>query len=402
MTEHARALTLDTDDRWWRLPAAQQPTWRRHPAYQRTTTALAGAAPLVSPAELHALRRSLADVAVGRAQVMQLGDCAESFFDCTLGVTLEKLGVLDVLAGRFSAVSDLPTVRIGRLGGQFAKPRSSDHERVGDVELPVFRGHLVNSEMPTPAARQHDPRRMLWAYQASAKVLDWVRSRRARGADELGPWASHEALVLDYEGALVRRAESGGESFLASTHLPWIGERTRQVDAAHVALLSQVVNPVGCKIGPTMDPDTLVRLCERLDPERVPGRLVLIARIGHEKVADVLPPLVRAVRAAGHPVVWLCDPMHGNTIRSSSGVKTRVLEHVLREAVSFRDIVATEGMHPGGLHLEVAATEVAECLGGPIGDDADLEALSWTLCDPRLSPQQARLLVDGWARGSVT
>ena len=402
MPEPARSLPMPAADDWRYLPAAQQPSWWRHPAHDRTVDVLHGAPALVDPAELHTLRSALAAVAGGAAQVMQLGDCAESFFECTLGVTLEKLGVLDQLANRFSAVADLPTVRIGRMGGQFAKPRSADREQVDGVELPVFRGHLVNSELPTPAARQHDPRRMLWAYQASAKVLEWTRSRRGSAvAAHLGPWASHEALVLDYEGALLRRDEPTGELFLGSTHLPWIGERTRQLDAAHVAMLATVGNPVGCKIGPTADPETVVRLCELLDPQRTPGRLVLITRIGHDKVADVLPPLVRAVRRAGHPVVWLCDPMHGNTVRSARGVKTRFLADMLREAVLFRSVVQDEGSHPGGLHLEVAANEVAECMGGPVHDETDMHAPSWSLCDPRLSPQQARLLVDGWARGTI-
>lgn len=402
MPEPARSLPRPAADDWRYLPAVQQPAWWRHPAHGRTVDVLAGAPALVAPDELRALRGSLAEVARGRAQVMQLGDCAESFFECTLGVTVEKLGVLDQLADRFSAVSDLPTVRIGRMGGQFAKPRSADRERVGDVELPVFRGHLVNSELPTPAARQHDPRRMLWAYQASSKVHGWVRPRRHSAATaDLGPWTSHEALVLDYEGALLRRDELTGERFLGSTHLPWIGERTRQLDGAHVAMLATVSNPIGCKIGPTVDPETVVRLCELLDPQRTPGRLVLIARLGHSKVTEVLPPLVRAVRESGHPVVWLCDPMHGNTVRSSLGVKTRFLADVLREAVLFRSVLQDEGQHPGGLHLEVAANEVAECLGGPVHDEADMHAPSWSLCDPRFSPQQARLLVDGWARGTV-
>lgn len=401
MPQHARpdirALLGDEDD----LPAAQQPRWRHHPAYARTRDLLAAAAGLVSPQEVHTLRQSLREVATGGARVLQLGDCAESFFECTPMLTLEKLAVLDQLAEQLTTGSGLPTVRIGRMGGQFAKPRSQDVERVGELELPVFRGHMVNSEIPTAGAREHDPRRMLWAYQASAKVLGWVAARRG-GTDagpRTGPWASHEALVIDYERALVRRDSDTGEPFLASTHLPWIGERTRQLDGAHVGLLSRVANPVACKLGPTADPATVVRLCAELDPHRTPGRLVFITRLGHDAVTRVLPPLLRAVRRAGHPVVWLCDPMHGNTVRLANGVKTRFLAHMTTETLLFRDIVTGAGLHAGGLHLEVAAAEVAECVGGPVATEHDVAAAYGSLCDPRLGPSQARLLIEAWHSG---
>ena len=354
---------------WESVPAEQQPQWAGHPAYHRTRHVLGAADPLVLPGELDAVRFALGAVAAGQATLLQLGDCAESFYECTPAHTAEKLDVLDRLAEALEGLLGHEVVRVGRIGGQFAKPRSQPTERRGDVEIPSFRGHLVNSEVPTLAARQHDPRRMLWAYEASGKVLRLVGAHREQRVPTAtasgppawtGPWSSHEALVIDYERCLVRVDEATGLEYLASTHLPWIGVRTNQPDYAHVRLLATVTNPVGCKIGPSTAPETVVRLCELLDPDREPGRLILIARMGQAAVRDALPPLVRAVREAGHPVVWLSDPMHGNTVAAASGVKTRHLRDIVTEAVAFREILTAEGLHPGGLHLEVAASDLAD------------------------------------------
>lgn len=396
----AQSLFEEAAAEWLNLPAAQQPEWRHHRAYQRSQLAMRAAAPLVTGGELDELRRCLARVAVGEAQVMQVGDCAESFFECTHAHTHAKLETLNLLGDRFQRHTGRPVVRIGRIGGQFAKPRSQPTERHGDLELPSFRGHLVNSEVPTRAARHADPRRMLWAYQASARVLAWVNAHREVRAEltgasvASGPWSSHEALIVDYEAGLTRTDTETGERLLTSTHFPWIGERTRQPDSAHVRLLAAVTNPVGCKVGPTASIAEVLELCTLLDPERTPGRLVLIARMGHNRVAEALPDLVDAVHRAGHPVVWLCDPMHGNTVRAPGGTKTRYLSDVIAEARQFQRVLERQGRHPGGLHLEVAADDVTECIGGAIDSPALLATRYTSLCDPRLNPEQAIELVD--------
>jgi 3-deoxy-7-phosphoheptulonate synthase len=384
------------------LPAEQQPRWADHPELARVRRQLAGSPPLAGFGEIRAARRALAAVARGTAMLVQAGDCAESFHECTPSASRAKIETIDRLAARLAAAAGRDVVRIGRLGGQFAKPRSQPTETCAGRELPVFRGHMVNSEVPSRGARQPDPRRMLWAYQASGRVLEAVREYRARlgAAGRSGPWASHEALVLDYESPLVREDPGTGQAYLTSTHLPWIGERTRQPDHAHVDLLASVDNPVACKIGPSADPDTVARLCALLDPGREPGRLTLIVRLGHDAVETVLPGIVRAVRAGGHPVVWVSDPMHGNTLKTADGVKTRYLRHIEAELRAVRDVLRRHGEHPGGVHLEVAAGEVTECVGGAVATEDDLDAHYTTLCDPRLSPAQAGALLDGWLETS--
>jgi 3-deoxy-7-phosphoheptulonate synthase len=397
-----KAATGEYDaEPWDQVQAGQQPAWHRHPARARCRQSLLAAPPIVSPAELTALRRSLAAVAAGEARVIQAGDCAESFYECTDQHVQAKIGTLDLLADQLAQHTGQPVVRVGRIGGQFAKPRSQPTERHAGVEIPVFRGHMVNSEVPRRAARVAEPRRMLWAYEASVRVLDTLRAHRearaCRREPGSGPWSSHEALVLDYESALVR-TNAGGTTFLGSTHLPWVGERTRQPGSAHLRLLSTSSNPVGCKIGPSCTFDELVRLCATLDPERTPGRLVLIPRLGHNRVTDVLTSLVAAVRRAGHPAIWLCDPMHGNTTRTASGVKTRRLGDIVAETRAFTEVLLRQGQHLGGLHLEVAADNVTECVdnGGVTVDT--LARRYTTLCDPRLNPPQALELIDVFNR----
>ncbi|MDR7301962.1 3-deoxy-7-phosphoheptulonate synthase [Haloactinomyces albus] len=384
---------------WENLPAEQQPTWRGHPGWSAATTRLAGEQPLVTLSEAEALRARLSRVEAGREQLLQIGDCAENFGECTAPHMAEKLATLDSLSDALRQRTALDVVRVGRFGGQFAKPRSSDTEWHEGVELPVFRGHLVNSETPTAAARHHDPRRMVWAYEASAKTMEWLRQHRHR-RDSLvpdGPWSSHEALVMDYESNLVRTDSATGVRYLGSTHLPWIGERTRQPDAAQVRLLAAVANPIGCKIGPSATPADVVRLCEVLDPDRLPGRLTMICRMGRDAVEQTLPPVVDAVNESGHRVVWLVDPMHGNTTKTADGVKTRYLDDISTEALAAKAVLRTHGSHPAGLHLEVAADEVTECVGGPIEGEQDLYRHYTTLCDPRLNPEQAHLLLEQWA-----
>ncbi|ORT61439.1 FkbO/Hyg5 family chorismatase [Streptomyces sp. CB03238] len=382
---------------WEHLPAAQQPEWRDHPAYERVKATLVAAPPVVLPGEVRQLRDRLAEVAAGEAHVLQIGDCAESFYESTPHHTRAKIETLDALAERLGDHTGRGVVRIGRIGGQYAKPRSTPFEVVDGVELPVFRGHMVNAEGNSAEARRHDPVRMLWAYHFSDEVQQALRSHRdatALRSVHPGPWSSHDALVLDYIGALVRLDEATGDQFLGSTHYPWVGERTGDPGQAHVALLGQVINPVACKIGPRSTPDSVLALCRALDPHREPGRLTLIVRMGRDAVGTLLPPVVRAVRDAGHLVVWLCDPMHGNTVKLPSGTKVRYLDHLVDEAVRFRDIVRAHGQHPGGLHLETAAEDVTECIGGPVLGADDVDRHYTTLCDPRLNAEQAAHLID--------
>lgn len=387
---------------WHDTPAEQQPQWRANPELPRVRSKLTSADPLVTPGELAALRRSLAAVARGDALLLQAGDCAESLDECTDRHVFAKVEALNVLADHAESRTRLPVTRVGRMGGQFAKPRSRPVDQHQGMELPAFRGHLINSELPTREARHPDPLRMLWAYEASARVhrrLTRIRERAGReclGPLGGGPWSSHEALVLDYEGCLMRVDPETDRGFLASAHLPWIGERTRAPDGAHVRMLVRADNPVGCKIGPTAAPEDVVRLCAVLDPDRTPGRLTLIARMGRGLVEEVLPPIAAAVRRNGHPVVWLCDPMHGNTRRTDGGVKTRHLADIVAEANGFRRVLERQRLHPGGLHLEVAEGDVTECVGGLVGPDQVPGERYMTLCDPRLNLDQAFQLLEAY------
>jgi 3-deoxy-7-phosphoheptulonate synthase len=395
------ASTLDTTEPAPVLVPAQQPQWSAHPAYEPVRTALRDAAAMVTLADLDGLRQSLASVAMGNARLLQAGDCAESFYECTPERTDAKLTVLERVADCWELLGGLAVVRIGRIGGQFAKPRSSETERFKERDIPAFRGHLINSELPTLSARQHDPRRMLWAYEASARVLERLAERRKSHAPlagflERGPWSSHEALVLDYEMCMLREDPASGTAYLASTHLPWVGLRTHQPHLPHVQLLARVANPVGCKIGPETSPETTLQLCAALDPDRVPGRLVLIVRMGAGRIEEALPDLVAAVRKAGHPVVWLSDPMHGNTVLTPTGHKTRHLSQIEAEVRAFGRVIERAGMPAGGLHLEMAATDVTECVGGPVRSEADVPTRYLSLCDPRLNPEQAVRVLSAW------
>lgn len=379
---------------WRRLPAEQQPDWEDADLLRRVSDELAELRPLVAADEIDTLRSLLAEVAVGAAQVIQAGDCAEDPAESTSGHIARKTGLLDALAGAMKMRSHKPVVRVGRIGGQFAKPRSKATECVGGVEIPVYRGHMVNSPQPDPEQRRPDPKRLLLGYWAASTVLDILRPRHGMGTSwvEAPVWTSHEALLLDYEVPMVRQTPDG-RLMLSSTHWPWIGDRTRQVDGAHVALLAAVSNPVACKVGPSMSVGELLELCERLDPAREPGRLTLIARMGADRVADKLPALVEAVHAGGWPVIWLCDPMHGNTISASNGRKTRLVPTVIREIEAFHAVLTEAGVLAGGLHLEVTPDQVVECL-----EENQLGAteLYTSFCDPRLNPQQAVAVVSAW------
>ncbi|MEU3771908.1 3-deoxy-7-phosphoheptulonate synthase [Streptomyces sp. NPDC032472] len=388
----ARADRHDDVERWKYLPTAQQPNWSRPAERDLACRTLSDAPALVSPAELSALKEQLARVARGEARILQAGDCAESFAEYTPAHIAAKAGAVGALAERMGQGSGLDVVAIGRTAGQFAKPRSDSFEEVGGLRLPVFRGHLVNGEGATPAERRNAPERMLRAYELSAAASAQLAAGAPAGGHRI--WTSHEALVMDYEVPLVRYHDTEGQWFLGSTHFPWIGERTRDVRGAHVRLLSSLANPLACKVGPTASPEEVLELCRLLDPEREPGRLTLIARMGHRTVEDRLPAVVRAVKDAGHPVVWISDPMHGNTVKTAGGAKTRYVAQVAAEAQAFVRVLRGQGLTPGGLHLEAAADAVTECVGADVADEQGLGRRYTTLCDPRLNPVQAKEVVD--------
>ncbi|MCD0484550.1 3-deoxy-7-phosphoheptulonate synthase [Streptacidiphilus sp. ASG 303] len=378
------------------LPARQQPQWEDLDLLAEVTFDLADRPGLVTAGEAAELRGLLAGVAAGRFHVVQAGDCAEDPAECGPGHVARKAALLEALAGVMSMNTLLPTLRVGRMAGQFAKPRSRPTELVDGVELPVYRGHMVNGPEPDARLRRPDPRRLLSGYEAAGRAVEALRSRTALQPPALATpvWTSHEALLLDYEVPLVRSDDSG-RRYLASTHWPWIGYRTNQVDGAHVALLASVANPVASKVGPGTATGDLLALCERLDPDREPGRLTLIARMGADAVAGRLPAMAAAVRDAGHPVVWLSDPMHGNTVGGPGGLKTRLVETVVREVREFQDAIGDAGAVAGGLHLETTPDDVSEC----VHDGRSVESLGdryTSLCDPRLNPAQALEVAAAW------
>ena len=425
---------------WRDLPAEQQPDWPDEAALEQAVKQLSALPPLVFAGEARALTSALAEVAQGRAFLLQAGDCAESFHDFSADNIRDKLRVILQMAVVLTYGGGVPVIKLGRMAGQFAKPRSSPTERIGDLELPSFRGHIVNDDAPTPEARTPDPQRLVAAYHQSASTLNLVRAfvkggfadlsqvhvwnqqfvasssegqryeqiaseidralrfMRACGiqlADEAALqqvdfWTSHEALLLGYEEALTRRDSLTGDWYDCSAHLLWVGERTRDPDGAHVSFLSGVCNPVAAKIGPSATPDEVLELCERLNPSRRPGRLTFISRMGAARVEETLPPLLGAVRDSGHPVVWACDPMHANTFTSARGRKTRHFEDVMTEIGGFFAAHAAEGTRPGGIHVELTGDDVTECLGGAEEIQEDHLNLRYTTtCDPRLNARQS-------------
>ena len=379
------------------LPARQQPEWAAGSAVEDVRQVLHERPGLIEPGSEQVLLRGLAEVAAGRAFVLQAGDCAEDPDESSPDHVERKSSLIDLLALTVQLNTGLPVLRVGRMGGQFGKPRSSAMEKVNGLELPAYRGHMVNSPEPDPYSRRPRTDRMLDAYDASSEVVDNLRPRDPDSPALVDStiWTSHEALVLDYELPMTRR-DPDGRLLITSTHWPWIGERTRQVDGAHVSLLSRVVNPVACKVGPTATPQELVELCAKLDPDRVPGRLTLIARIGASKVGGLLPGLVGAVREAGHPVIWLTDPMHANTVTTPAGLKTRFVDTIVREAVDFQHAVRCAGGVAGGLHLETAIDPVTECVQNADEVQTVRADTYSSLLDPRLNPTQALAVVSAW------
>ncbi len=379
----------------YEFPADQQPTWPASKEIHRVREQLSVLPPLIEAEDVSVLQGHLARVAAGQVQVVQAGDCAEDWAECTPGAVARKAGLLDILAGVIRMTTHKPVLRVGRIAGQFGKPRSKPFETVGGVELPVYRGHMVNDPEPAPELRKPNPQRLLtgyWAARSAIQHLGWLGAGVAR--PDAPVWTSHEALLLDYEIPMVRR-RTDGRLMLTSTHWPWIGERTRSLEGAHVNLLANVMNPVSCKVGPTMTVEQITGLCERLDPDREPGRLTLISRMGVDNVEQRLPALVRAVRDAGHPVIWLTDPMHGNTLNSPDGLKTRLVDSIIREMTSFQDVVSANGGVAGGLHLETTPDEVTECAHNQMRIH-EVGTKYTSLCDPRLNPGQAISVVSAW------
>jgi 3-deoxy-7-phosphoheptulonate synthase len=417
-------------------PAAQQPSWSEADA-KPMRTVLESVPPVTVPSEIRQLQDLLAQVARGEAFLLQGGDCAETFVDNTEPHIRGNIRTLLQMAVVLTYGASLPVVKVARIAGQYAKPRSADIDALG---LTSYRGDMINGFPPDPAAREHDPSRLVRAYANASAAMNLVRALTSSGlaalqgvhdwnrefvrtspagaryeamASEIDRglkfmsacgvndrnlqtaeiYASHEALVLDYERAMLRLSEDDeGRPALydQSAHYLWVGERTRQLDGAHIAFADVIANPIGVKIGPTMTPELAVEYVERLDPKNKPGRLTLVSRLGNSKVRDLLPPIIEKVQATGHQVIWQCDPMHGNTHESSTGYKTRHFDRIVDEVQGFFEVHRALGTHPGGIHVEITGEDVTECLGGAQDiSDSDLAGRYETACDPRLNTQQS-------------
>ncbi|HEX6916538.1 MAG TPA: 3-deoxy-7-phosphoheptulonate synthase class II [Phycicoccus sp.] len=418
------------------LPAAQQPAWPDPEALAEAVSTLAGYPPLVFAGECDVLRDRMAAVSRGEAFVLQGGDCAETFASATADNIRDRVKTILQMAAVLTYGASMPVVKVGRMAGQYAKPRSSDHETREGVTLPAYRGDMVNDFEFTPQSRTPDPGRLVQAYHRSSATLNLVRAfttggfadlrhvhdwnkgfvanaanvryeRLARDIDKAMRFmqacgadfeamrtteffSAHEALVLDYERPLTRVDSRTGDLYDTSGHFIWVGERTRDLDGAHVDFVSRVKNPVGVKVSADASVDDLLRLVDVIDPERSPGRLTFITRMGAGRVREALPAIVEKVTASGAQVSWVCDPMHGNTFSSASGFKTRDFEDVVEEVRGFFEVHRGLGTHPGGIHVELTGNDVTECIGGSEKIlDADLGTRYESVCDPRLNHQQS-------------
>ncbi len=429
-----------TKDSWRGKPILQQPTYKDQNLLKKVEQKLSKYPPLVFAEEVESLKRSLADVTEGKAFLLQGGDCAESFSEFNADNIRDFFKVFLQMSVALTFAGGKPVVKVGRIAGQFAKPRSSDFEEVNGVKIPSYRGDIINSIEPTCEAREPDPYRMLSAYNQSAATLNLIRAFARGGYADLrkvNQWnldftkgskaneryqalvnditkalefmkaiginqdtmptlnqtvlyTSHEALLLNYEEALTRKDSLSGKYYDCSAHMLWIGDRTRQLDHAHVEFLKGVQNPIGVKAGPTTTVDDLLGLIDILNPNNEAGKLNVIVRMGADKLAEHFPKLLRAVKREGRNILWSCDPMHGNTIKTANNYKTRVFDNILKEVTSFMDIHAAEGTVAGGIHLEMTGKDVTECIGG--AQDITEENLSsryHTHCDPRLNASQA-------------
>jgi len=420
------------------LPAAQQPEWPDLEQVRQVRSLLEAVPPITVPMEIDRLADRLSEVARGEAFLLQGGDCAETFADNTEPHIRGNIRTLLQMAVVLTYGASVPVVKVGRIAGQYAKPRSNKTDALG---LPVYRGDIVNSLAATPEARVPDPSRLIRAYANAGATMNLVRALTGAGMADLSKvhdwnkdfvrtspageryealateidrgmrfmeacgvesyslhsteiFASHEALLLDYERTMLRMdtADAGENARLydLSAHFLWIGERTRQLDGAHIAFAELLSNPIGVKIGPTTTPEMAVEYVQRLDPHNTPGRLTLISRMGNGKIRDALPAIIEKVEASGHKVIWQCDPMHGNTHESSTGYKTRHFDRIVDEVQGFFEVHRRLGTHPGGIHIELTGEDVTECLGGAQEiSDADLAGRYETACDPRLNTQQS-------------
>ena len=429
-----------TPDGWKAFEAKHLPKYEDPAALAAAETTLASYPPLVFAGEARALQAELAEVCYGRGFLLQGGDCAESFAEFHPNNIRDTFRVLLQMAVVLTFASKQPVVKVGRMAGQFAKPRSAPTESQGGMELPSYFGDIINGIEFEPETRTNDPQRMIRAYSQAAATLNLLRAFAGGGYANLrqvhqwtldfvgrSPWAekfkdvadrigealdfmeacgvdpktvpqlqgtsfytSHEALLLQYEQALTRQDSLTGDWYDTSAHMLWIGDRTRFEGSAHVEYLRGVGNPIGMKCGPSLEPDALLKMLDTLNPGRVPGRMTLISRFGHDKVEAGLPRLVRAVQREGHPVVWSCDPMHGNVIKADSGYKTRPFERILAEVKGFFAVHRAEGTHAGGIHIEMTGQDVTECTGGAIAiTDERLADRYHTHCDPRLNAAQS-------------
>ncbi|WP_199529817.1 3-deoxy-7-phosphoheptulonate synthase class II [Pseudoalteromonas sp. bablab_jr010] len=426
-------------DSWRKLPILQQPEYPDQEALKSVEGQLKSAPPLVFAEETRSLYKQLEAVCEGRAFLLQGGDCAESFSDFNAANIRDTFKTLLQMAVVLTYGGKCPVVKIARMAGQYAKPRSSDYETIDGVSLPSYRGDIINSFEFTEQARVPDPQRLMTAYHHSAATLNLLRAFAQGGLADLhqvNRWnmgfvaanplkekyqqladriqdalefmevcgidstvapslketdlfTSHEALLLGYEEALTRRDHLSGDWYDCSAHFVWIGERTRQLDHAHIEFFKGIKNPIGVKVGPGMDPDELIKLIDAVNPDNIPGRLTLITRMGADVLPEKLPALVRKVQQEGRKVIWSSDPMHGNTEKASSGYKTRSFNNILREISQFFAVHKAEGSYPGGVHLEMTGQHVTECTGGAYGlSDEDLAQRYRTQCDPRLNADQ--------------
>ncbi|OCC22756.1 3-deoxy-7-phosphoheptulonate synthase [Croceicoccus estronivorus] len=429
-----------TPDGWKAFEAKHLPKYEDPAVLEAAEKTLATYPPLVFAGEARALQAELAEVCHGRGFLLQGGDCAESFAEFHPNNIRDTFRVLLQMAVVLTFASKQPVVKVGRMAGQFAKPRSAPTESQGEMELPSYFGDIINGIEFQPDSRMNDPQRMIRAYSQAAATLNLLRAFAGGGYANLrqvhqwtlefmgrSPWAekfkdiadrigealdfmeacgidpktvpqlqatsfytSHEALLLPYEEALTRQDSLTGEWYDTSAHMLWIGDRTRFEGSAHVEYLRGVGNPIGMKCGPSLEPDALLQMLDTLNPGRVPGRMTLISRFGHDKVEAGLPRLVRAVQREGHPVVWSCDPMHGNIIKSESGLKTRPFDRILSEVKGFFAVHRAEGTHAGGIHIEMTGQDVTECTGGAVAiTDEALSSRYRTHCDPRLNAAQS-------------
>ena len=429
-----------TPDSWKHLTAAQQPDWENSKGYTKVVSELSSYPPLVFAGEVRALKQQLGDAAQGNGFLIQGGDCAETFDDFRADSIRDKLKILLQMSVVLTYGASCNVVKLGRIAGQFAKPRSTNTETRDGIELPSYRGDAVNDINFNEESRKQNPKRLLRTYNQSAATLNLLRAFTTGGFADLNKvhmwnqefiaqspqgekyeeiansiddaltfmkavgitsdntsalklaefFTSHEALLLGYEHALTRQDSLTEKWYNCSAHFLWIGDRTRQPNGAHVEFLSGVDNPIGIKVGPTINKEELISLCEKLNPENEWGRLTLISRMGADTVRSKLPPLIKAIKESGQKVLWVCDPMHGNTYKTTNGYKTRHFDTILEELEHFFAIHCAEKTIPGGVHFELTGDNVTECLGGAQKiSDSDLKSRYETACDPRLNNEQS-------------